>query len=392
MKASPSRRLSYAMAAATGLAVANLYYNQPMLGVMERAMPSSFMALVPTATQLGYAVGLFTLVPLGDLFERRKLIVTQFCVLACALVIAALAPTAGILVLGSLCIGAAATVAQQIVPFAAHLAPPERRGAVVGTVMSGLLCGLLFSRTLAGFVAAHAGWRAMFWLGVPLALATATVMGRMLPESRPATQTSYRELMASLTHLWRELPPLRLAAFTQALLFGVFSVFWTILALRLQDPRFNLGAEVAGLFGIIGAVGIFAAPVAGRIADKRGPHRVILGGTVLVLFSWFVFSVWQSLPGLIAGCILLDFAVQSVLISNQHIIYAQCPEARGRITTLFMGVMFLGGASGSAAAMLAWTAGGWNMVCLLSALMSAAAVTLQLRSRQSGVIHGNQSP
>lgn len=195
VSSSPGRGMTLAMAAATGLAVASIYYNQPMLGVMERAMPSSLTALVPMTTQLGYALGLFALVPLGDLLERRQLIVWQFVLLAAALAMTALAPGAGIVLLGSLLIGAAATVAQQIVPFAAHLAPPERRGAVVGVVMSGLLCGILLSRTLAGFVADHAGWREMFWLGVPLSLGAGAVMRLLLPYSRPDTQHSYASLM-----------------------------------------------------------------------------------------------------------------------------------------------------------------------------------------------------
>lgn len=380
---SPSRGMTLAMAAATGLAVASIYYNQPMLGVMERAMPSSLTALVPMATQLGYALGLFALVPLGDLLERRQLIVWQFVLLAAALALTAIAPGAGIVLLGSLLIGAAATVAQQIVPFAAHLAPPERRGAVVGVVMSGLLCGILLSRTLAGFVADHAGWREMFWLGVPLSLGAGAVMRLLLPYSRPDTQHSYASLMASLAHLWREFPALRLAAFTQALLFGTFSVFWSILALHLQEPRFNLSAESAGLFGIVGAVGILAAPLAGRFADRHGPHRAILAGTILTLLSWVLFGAWLSLAGLVVGCILLDFAVQSALVSHQHIVYALRPEARSRLNTLFMGVMFLGGATGAAGASAAWVIGGWSAVALFGGLMAAGALTLQAISARS---------
>ena len=375
MRPSIGRATTLAMAVACGVAVANVYYNQPLLGMMKASFPGRFAVtgLVPMATQLGYAVGLLLLVPLGDRIERRRLILFQVAALAMSLAAVALAPDAWTLVVLLALLGVTSTVAQQIVPYAAELAEPRRRGATIGTVMSGLLCGMLLGRVVAGAVGQHYGWRAMYWLGLLFVVATAFLLATTLPQSRSKTRESYGELLKSLAVLWREEPALRRATIIQGYLFGSFTAFWTILALQLE-ARYRLGAEIAGLFGIFGVVGILFAPIAGKIADRRGPRAVIALGSTIMLASWMIFEVWGTIAGLIVGVILLDFGEQGALVSNQHIIYALRPEARNRLNTIFMGGMFAGGAVGSAGAGLAWDMAGWGAVCAFGVALVAIAI------------------
>jgi predicted MFS family arabinose efflux permease len=371
-------RITLAMAVAAGCAAANVWYNQPMLGVIaaDLGVSSRTVALIPTATQVGFASGIVLLLPLGDRMDRRALILRQLVGLTIALLAAALAPGAAALIVASAAVGMGACIAQQIVPFAAELAPPAARGRVVGTVMSGLLFGILLGRVLSGAVARHAGWRAMFFIAAGIAVLMGVMLALLLPRSRPQARASYAGLLVSLVALIRAEPALRRATLIQAGLFGGFTAFWSVLALQLQAPPLRLGSDVAGLFGLIGAAGVLVTSLAGRIVDRRGPRGVIGAGISSAGAAFVVFAVWPTLPGLIVGLILLDVGMQGSQIANQSIIYALRPDARGRINTVFMTGMFIGGAIGSGAAGLGWTLAGWPAVCAVGfclALLSLAA-------------------
>ncbi|WP_322014101.1 MFS transporter [Paraburkholderia sp. J12] len=387
------RGLLLLLATIAGVAVANIYYNQPLLADFRQSFPTgaAWIGAVPAATQLGYAAGMLLLAPLGDRFDRRRLILLQTAGVCIALLVAATAPTLGVLIGASLAIGVLATIAQQAVPFAAELAPPEARGHAVGTVMSGLLIGILLARTAAGFIGQYFGWRAVFGASIVALLGLAVVIVLKLPRSQPTSKLGYGRLLASMWHLTLELRGLREAAATGACIFGAFSLFWPVLTLLLAGEPFHLGPQVAGLFGIVGAAGAMAAPWAGRSADKRGPRAVITMsiGLVALAFAIFAFS-GKSLIGLVIGVIVLDIGVQAAQISNQSRIYALRPEARSRVNTVYMVAYFIGGAAGSAIGAATWHAFGWVGVCIAGLAFSALAGWIHASTRERAG-HGAQA-
>jgi predicted MFS family arabinose efflux permease len=379
-----SRATLLLLAAIAGISVANIYFNQPLLDDFRASFPQSawLIGAVPAVTQLGYALGMLMLAPLGDRFDRRLIILLQLAGLGIALVVATLAPTLIVLIAASLAIGVVATIAQQAVPFAAELAPPAERGHAVGTVMSGLLLGILLARTVSGFVAQYFGWRAVFGASVVATIALAVVVVMRLPRSKPTSTLPYGKLLASMWHLVLESPALREAALTGGAMFAAFSIFWSVLVLLLAGDPFHMGPQAAGLFGVVGAAGALAAPLAGKSADKRGPRAVITLCIGLVAVSFVIFALsGRSITGLVIGVIVLDIGVQAAQISNQSRIYALKPEARSRVNTVYMVVYFICGALGSVVASLAWHAFGWVGVCLAGLLATGLAGLSHSRSR-----------
>ncbi|MEJ2633065.1 MAG: MFS transporter [Acidihalobacter sp.] len=381
-----STSLLLLFAAGAGLAVATLYYNQPMLAVISADLHASPSALgwIPTLTQLGYAAGMLLLAPLGDRYDRRSVILIKGAALIVALLAAALAPSITVLDLASFAIGLCATLAQDIVPAAAHLAPAALRGRVVGKVMSGLLLGILLSRVVSGLVAAQWGWRVMFFAAAGSIALLCLAAWRGLPSFTPAARMGYRALLASLGHLWLQHSALRRAAIAQGLLSLAFGGFWSTLAVMLHHAPFHLGSTTAGAFGIAGAAGAFAAPLAGHMADRGGPERVTRIGALLVAVSFALLLLlpWSSVPVYLLllgiGSIGFDLGIQSSLIAHQSIIYSLDSEARSRLTAILLTSMFVGMAAGSALASLMLQHIGWLGVVGLSIAAGLAALTTRM--------------
>lgn len=361
------KRTLWAMAVGSGLAVANLYYAQPLLAEMGRYFEVSErrMGLVATLSQVGYAAGMLLLVPLGDRLERRSFILVMLGAVTVALLAVAASPDFAWLAVASLAVGVTTIAPQLIVPFAAHLADPGERGRVVGTVMGGLLVGILGARTVSGLVGESLGWRAMYVIAAAVMVGLALALACLLPRSEPeATGLSYPALLRSIVGLLRDEPVLRQSCLLGACGFGAFSAFWTTLAFHLAAPPFRYPSGVVGLFGLVGIAGALAAPLAGRAADRSSARRTIGAGLACVALAYAVLSgAGETLWGMVAGVILLDLGVQAAHISNQSRIYAVRPEARGRMNTAYMVAYFVGGALGSWGGSLGWGRAGWGGVC-----------------------------
>jgi predicted MFS family arabinose efflux permease len=383
--------LTLLLAAGAGLAVASLYYSQPMLGVLGADIGATDQAvgLVPTLTQLGYAMGILLLAPLGDRFDRRRIILIKAAVLVAALLAGGAAPGIGMLLAASLAIGLSATLAQDIVPAAATLAPEAHRGKVVGTVMTGLLLGILLSRVVSGFVAEHFGWRAMF-MGAAASIALiGLAAARGLPRFQPTTQLAYSALLGSLGQLWRKHSALRRAALSQGLLSVGFSAFWSTLAVMLHGEPFHLGSAAAGAFGLAGAAGALAAPLAGRIADRRGPELVTRLGTGLaaVSFALMLLAPFFSAPSqivlIVISAIGFDLGIQASLIAHQSIVYSIEPGARSRLNAVLFVLVFVGMAVGAALGSVLLAQWGWMAVAALSTAAALGALMVRLWPRRN---------
>jgi predicted MFS family arabinose efflux permease len=364
------------MAICTGLIVANIYYCQPLIVLISKDLriPAAKAGSIAFFTQAGYALGLLFFVPLGDKLERKSQIIWMTVCAVAALVFAALSPNLLCLEIASLLIGATSVIPQLILPMAASLASPSRMGKVIGSIMSGLLIGILLSRTLSGFVGDWLGWRGMFWLAAAISLLLLLIIRARFPVSRPRFAGSYGSLMRSLGDLIKEQPLLREAAAINALAFATFGMFWTTMVLHLSGAPFYFHSNVIGLFGLAAAAGALAAPLVGGSADKRNP-RIPIGYGLLALFlsyGVFYFRAY-SLGWFILGIVLMDLAMQCIHVSNQSRVYVLIPDARNRLNTVYMTVSFTGTSLGSAIGLFVWDKASWTGVCVAGMGFTAAS-------------------
>ena len=375
-------RLIFLLSVAAGISAANLYYAQPLAEVMARDFHATAAAVSSAlvATQIGYALGMLFLVPLGDVRERRWVIVVTACGASIALLLIAASHSIALLTVTSVMVGLGASVTQMILPFAVGLAAPDQRGRVVGNVMGGLLAGILLSRTVGGMLGAAIGWRGVFVIAAAAMAVLAALLRIVLPRVESTTRLSYRQLLTSLVGIAAREPVLRARCLVGGLGFASFSVFWSTIAFQVSSPAIGRGSATAGMLGAVGLTGVVVAPIAGRLAMRVTPSRVNIGALLVLAASFAVFAMFaDSLLAIAVGVVLLDAGVQASHLTNQTVIFGIDPAERSRLNAIYMVAYFVGGAVGTAIAAQAWQRGGWNAVCAVGFSMAVLAIVPLLR-------------
>lgn len=375
--------LKYFMAVACGIMVANLYYCQPLLGDFTKVfgVSESAAAWINIYSQLGYGLGLFFIVPIGDMVQRRNLITWMHICAALSLAGVALAPDIGMVYFFSVLVGLTATACQVFVPLGAHLASEEERGKVIGTIMGGLLSDILLSRTLSGSVAELWGWRTVYWIACALMLIMSVLVYKIVPGEKPGFHGTYGGLLNSLVRLFRSQPLVRESAWVGACSFGAISVFWSTMAFFLEKPPFEYSLSVIGLFGMAGMAGAMVSPFIGTVNDQKGSTMPMKIGILVMLAGYAIlfFSIY-SIIIFIIGIILIDVGLQSTHIPNLTRVASLIPEARTRLNTISMTSFFIGGTLGSIFGSYAWNVFGWRGVCSIGIMLVAAgAIPIFLR-------------
>ena len=358
-----TKTLLWLMTIGAGLVVANNYYNQPLLGKIAKEfnISESTANNIAMLTQIGYALGLLLLIPLGDMFKRKKIIVADFVLIVLSLLTFALSTNIYVTFAASFLIGFSSVIPQMFVPIAAQLSKPEEKGKNVGLVMSGLLVGILVSRVFSGIVGEILGWREVYYIAIGVIIIFGISIVIVLPDIKPTFKGTYSQLMHSLVYYLWTVPSLRLASLRGALGFGSFMAFWTTLTFHLERPPFFAGSDIAGMLGLVGVVGALAASFVGRMTDRMNKNLLITIAVIAMIASWAIFGVWGfSYAGLVVGIILLDIGLQSMHITNQTIVFSTHPEATNRLNTVYMVSYFIGGSLGTFISGKAWGAFGWQ--------------------------------
>ena len=374
-----SKRMIALFAIGAGMAVANLYYIQPLIIMMGHSVHATVkhMGLVATMTQTGYAIGLILVVPLGDVLPRKPMMIGLSFFTAVALIGEAFSHAFISLVLFSFFIGALTVVPQIIIPLVADLSIPEKRGQAIGLVMGGLLLGVLLARTVSGTVGALLGWRAMYLIAAGLMLILAVIFIFTIPGISPTKSMTVFDLVRSLLAIAKKHRVLRHSALIGAMLFGAFSSLWTVLAYRLDSPPYHFNSAIVGLFGLVGAAGVLAAPVTGRVSDKRGPRFMVGLGILCTLVAYIaLLSLSANLIFFIMAIVIMDFGTQASQIANQTRIYALDASARNRINSVYMVTYFFGGAIGSALGSYCYSLVGWYGAMAVSIAMVLIALAV----------------
>ena len=390
-----TRRLTWLFAVASGAAVGNLYWAQPLLDFIAQDLHASAgtAGWLVTATQVGYAAGILFIVPLGDVRNRRRLVPVMMLCAAVALTLCALAPSMGLLLLAITVLGITTVAGQLLAPLAGDLADEADRGRVVGIVVSGILTGILVSRTISGVVADAAGWRTIFAAAAAADVLFAILLYRAIPDQAPKTSMPYPTLIASVGEVVRRERTVRWTLVLGSTGFCVFTLFWTSLTFLLSGPLFRYPVSVIGLFGLAGLAGAVAAQRAGRLHDRGWSLPVTGAAWALALVAFVVADLAaHSVVLLLVAIVLLDIAVQALNILNQTRLFAVSEEARSRLNTAFVTSNFIGGAIGSGAATVLWSAGGWTAVTVAGAALCTFALAVWTAGRRSALVLPRPEP
>lgn len=376
----------WTLAIVAGVSVANLYYNQPLLGMIRDELGESEFKtnLIAMITQIGYAIGLLFIVPLGDLYQRKRIIITNFSILILSLLAIALSPGIRLIWIASLFTGICSVIPQIFIPIASQFSKPENKGRNIGIVVSGLLTGILVSRVISGFIGDLFGWREMYYIAAGMMLVCGIVVMKVLPDIRPTFQGSYGSLMRSLFSLLKEFPRLRVYSLRAALAFGSILAMWSCLAFKMSDAPFYAGSDVIGMLGLCGVAGVLSASFVGQHVKKVGVRRFNIIGCALMLLAWLLlFIAENSYAGIIAGIIIIDIGMQCIQLSNQTSIFELSPTASNRINTIFMTTYFIGGSLGTFLAGTFWKSSGWHGVVGTGVLLTLGSLLISLSKKRA---------